>query len=123
MNWDTSIESFKNYLKLERGLSMNTIKSYEFDLFQFKNFIIDTKTGFNASRQPDQLKRYLSHTDRLIILTLKGKSGVERIGKRKIEKINFKDFIKCSKELLGVKLDSTEEQNLSLALKRKPFWL
>lgn len=91
--------------------------------FRFKNFIIDTKTGFNASRQPDQLKRYLSHTDRLIILTLKGKSGVERIGKRKIEKINFKDFIKCSKELLGVKLDSAEEQNLSLALKRKPFWL
>ena len=41
MNWDTSIENFKNYLKLERGLSMNSIKSYEFDLIQFKNFIIE----------------------------------------------------------------------------------
>ena len=41
MNWDTSIENFKNYLKLERGLSMNSIKSYEFDLIQFKNFMIE----------------------------------------------------------------------------------
>ena len=41
MNWDTSIENFKNYLKLERGLSINSIKSYEFDLIQFKNFIIE----------------------------------------------------------------------------------
>jgi hypothetical protein len=56
-------------------------------------------------------------------LTLKGKAGVEKIGKRKIEKINFKDFIKSSRELLGVKLDKSEEQNLSSALKRQPFWL
>ena len=41
MNWDTGIENFKNYLKLERGLSMNSIKSYEFDLIQFKNFMIE----------------------------------------------------------------------------------
>ena len=41
MSWDTSIENFKNYLKLERGLSMNSIESYEFDLIQFKNFIIE----------------------------------------------------------------------------------
>ena len=41
MNWDTSIVNFKNYLKLERGLSMNSIKSYEFDIIQFKNFMIE----------------------------------------------------------------------------------
>jgi Site-specific recombinase XerD len=60
MNWDTSIENFKNYLKLERGLSMNTIKSYEFDLFQFKNFII--KNDINESPQKcssSTVKRYL----------------------------------------------------------------
>ena len=91
--------------------------------FNFKNFIIDTKTGFSANRQPDQLKRYLSHTDRLIILTLKGKSEIEKIGTNKIEKINFKDFIRTSKELLGVRINKNEEANLTLVLKRKPFWL
>ena len=60
MNWDTSIENFKNYLKLERGLSMNTIKGYEFDLFQFKNFI--NENDINESPQKcssSTVKRYL----------------------------------------------------------------
>ena len=41
MNWDNSIENFKNYLKLERGLSTNSIKSYEYDLIQFKKYVND----------------------------------------------------------------------------------
>jgi len=60
MNWDTSIENFKNYLKLERGLSINSIKSYEFDLFQFKNFI--TENSINESPKKcssSTVKRYL----------------------------------------------------------------
>ena len=32
MNWDTAIQAFVNYLRLERGLSGNTTKSYERDL-------------------------------------------------------------------------------------------
>ena len=60
MNWDTSIESFKNYLKLERGLSMNTIKSYEFDLFQFKNFIIENDINESPQKcSSSTVKRYL----------------------------------------------------------------
>jgi len=60
MNWDTSIENFKNYLKLERGLSMNTIKSYEFDLFQFKNFIIENNINESPQKcSSSTVKRYL----------------------------------------------------------------
>ena len=60
MNWDTSIENFRNYLKLERGLSMNTIKSYEFDLSQFKNFIIENNINESPQKcSSSTVKRYL----------------------------------------------------------------
>ena len=60
MNWDTSIENFKNYLKLERGLSINSIKSYEFDIVQFKNFIIENKINESPKKcSKSTVKRYL----------------------------------------------------------------
>ena len=60
MSWDTSIENFKNYLKLERGLSMNSIESYEFDLIQFKNFIIENSINETPKKcSSSTVKRYL----------------------------------------------------------------
>ena len=60
MSWDTSIENFKNYLKLERGLSMNSIESYEFDLIQFKNFIIENSINESPKKcSSSTVKRYL----------------------------------------------------------------
>ena len=60
MNWDTSIENFRNYLKLERGLSINSIKSYEFDIVQFKNFIIENKIDESPKKcSKSTVKRYL----------------------------------------------------------------
>ena len=39
MNWNTFIIDFKNYLKLERGLSNNTIANYEYDIKRFISFL------------------------------------------------------------------------------------
>jgi len=60
MDWDSSFENFKNYLKLERGLSINSIKSYEYDLNLFKKFIISNQISETPiSCKPDTLKDYL----------------------------------------------------------------
>ena len=60
MNWDSGFENFKNYLKLERGLSDNSVKSYDYDLILFKKFLIANKindTPLNC--KPETIKIYL----------------------------------------------------------------
>ncbi|UII34976.1 site-specific tyrosine recombinase XerD [Fulvivirga ulvae] len=39
MNWDTCINQFKNYLKLERSLSENSIEAYVHDIVKLKQFV------------------------------------------------------------------------------------
>lgn len=90
--------------------------------FNFGDLIIDTKTGYHASQKPDQLSRYHTHSGRVIVLVLKGRSRVEIINKKSIEVINFKDFIKSSKKILNIQLEFSEEQELTKILKRNPFW-
>jgi len=41
MNWILHLNDFKDYLKLERGLSNNTIDNYEFDIKRLYTYIID----------------------------------------------------------------------------------
>ena len=55
MNWDESIVDFKNYLTLERSLSINSIAAYEDDILKLKIFF-DT---IGCSIQPKDVK----HTD------------------------------------------------------------
>lgn len=38
MNWDTYINQFKNYLKLERSLSENSVEAYIHDIVKLKQF-------------------------------------------------------------------------------------
>ena len=41
MNWSQAIRDFQHYLKLERGLSQNTIISYSLDLEKIAGFSED----------------------------------------------------------------------------------
>lgn len=43
MTWENSIQYFQNYLKIERGLSKNTLISYVFDIQKIKNFCIENE--------------------------------------------------------------------------------
>ena len=47
MNWNNYIENFKYHLKIERGLSENSIKSYVYDIKKFYDFIINNNFKLN----------------------------------------------------------------------------
>ena len=38
-NWQSYLKEYKNYLKLERGLSANTIENYSFDIEKLITFL------------------------------------------------------------------------------------
>lgn len=40
MNWDSYIKSYQSYLKIERGLSKNTIENYSFDIERLGLFLV-----------------------------------------------------------------------------------
>lgn len=39
MNWENYIKSYQSYLRIERGLSMNTIENYTFDIRRLTNYL------------------------------------------------------------------------------------
>ena len=58
MNWSDAIKDFNNYLKIERGFSVNSIYSYEKDVKKFKNFIGESKSPIKINS--DDIKEFLS---------------------------------------------------------------
>lgn len=61
MNWQTYIKSFQSYLKIERGLSQNTLANYTFDLVRLTQFLEAngiSKNPINISEEEIQLFIY-----------------------------------------------------------------
>ena len=51
--------AFINYIRVERGLSANTLEAYSSDMFKFTNFLLDRKMGL-AKVQRDDVVDFLS---------------------------------------------------------------
>jgi len=80
MNWDSGFENFKNYLKLERGLSDNSIKSYDYDLILFKKFLITNKindTPLNCKSETIKNYLYKSFSDKKSISQARSISAIK----------------------------------------------
>ena len=61
MNWQTYIKSFQSYLKIERGLSANTLANYSFDLQRLTQFLEENnidKNPINITEEEVQLFIY-----------------------------------------------------------------
>ena len=55
------INSFLLHLEIERSLSENTIRSYNFDLVKFNNFLNDLKIGSILSAEESHIERFLAY--------------------------------------------------------------
>jgi integrase/recombinase XerD len=50
MNWKNYIKSFQSYLKIERGLSKNTVDNYTFDLERLCAFLLENKISVSPEK-------------------------------------------------------------------------
>jgi len=50
MNWNSYIKSFQSYLKIERGLSKNTVANYTFDLERLSKFLLENEISISPEK-------------------------------------------------------------------------
>ena len=81
MKWEKSISDFRNYLKIERNLSLNTIESYLFDVKKLINFLELNKIKINPDQLTETLgKEFVYHISKKIKSTTQARiiSGLKR---------------------------------------------
>ncbi|WP_158980840.1 MULTISPECIES: site-specific tyrosine recombinase XerD [unclassified Flavobacterium] len=55
MNWDSIIKSYQSYLKIERGLSKNTVENYSFDLERLLLFLSQNEIVVSPLKITDEI--------------------------------------------------------------------
>ena len=66
MNWLEAISKFKLFLKIERGLSENSIESYSSDLKSLHNFIIKNNLSKDLKKcDSNIIKQYIYEQSKL----------------------------------------------------------
>ena len=55
MNWNSYIKSFQSYLKIERGLSKNTVANYTFDLERLSKFMLENEISISPEKINEEI--------------------------------------------------------------------
>lgn len=55
MNWNNYIKSFQSYLKIERGLSKNTVANYTFDLERLSKFLLENEISISPEKINEEI--------------------------------------------------------------------
>lgn len=84
--------------------------------FIFKDLIIDTKVGGSLAT-PDQLERYLDHSERVIVVTINDSPKEISMKNGNVSILRFADFIKRSHEILGYEISDAYLSDLNQVLK------
>ena len=62
MNWDPYIKSFQSYLRIERGLSKNTLENYTFDIMRLCQFLADNQIDVSpVNIEEETLQQFIYH--------------------------------------------------------------
>jgi len=63
MNWQKALDNFRMYLKIERGLSENSIKNYSLDISSFMDFLYTQKINEKPLNcKQETVKKYIYET-------------------------------------------------------------
>jgi integrase/recombinase XerD len=67
MNWNTHIKSFQTYLKIERGLSKNTIDNYTFDIQRLFTFLTENSiTVSPIDIKEETVQQFIYHVSKQV---------------------------------------------------------
>ena len=61
-NWNTYIKEYQNYLRLERGLSLNTIQNYSFDIEKLVGFLTENNIEVSPIKITDEQVQQFIYT-------------------------------------------------------------
>ena len=67
MNWQKALSNFRMYLRIERGLSENSIENYSLDIRSFKDFLYNQsidETPLNCKQET--IKKYIYETAKIL---------------------------------------------------------
>ena len=115
MKWIHAINDYKDYLKIERGLSDNSIISYENDLKKLES-LLTNKSQFTGplAVKPDQIKEFVYHISKEVKANSQSRiiSGIRSF----YDYLLFEKLINNNDQLLTNTLKHLEKENSKIII-------